>query len=75
MKWRVSHVWRHPPTDGETGMSDGAPAAATHISACHECADSRIYLGVHRRFDATAGRAMGRSIGSYVFENALQPVN
>jgi hypothetical protein len=37
-----------------------------------ENAESRIYLGIHWRFDATQGIAMGDAVGNYVYENALQ---
>ncbi|MDB5959672.1 MAG: hypothetical protein JWP59_966 [Massilia sp.] len=41
-----------------------------------ENGQSRIYLGVHWQFDKTAGMAMGRMIGDYVFEHGLvQPGN
>ncbi|MEW2141626.1 carbohydrate binding domain-containing protein [Micromonospora vinacea] len=39
--------------------------------AAEENALSRIYLGVHYRFDAEAGLATGRSVGAYVFANRL----
>ena len=32
---------------------------------------SRIYIGVHWRFDKTSGSALGRRIGDYVFERGL----
>ncbi|WP_327039899.1 phosphatase PAP2 family protein [Micromonospora ureilytica] len=40
--------------------------------AAEENALSRIYLGVHYRFDAEAGLATGRSVGAYVFANRLR---
>ena len=40
--------------------------------AAEENALSRIYLGVHYRFDADAGLATGRSVGAYVFANRLR---
>ncbi|WP_444950859.1 carbohydrate binding domain-containing protein [Micromonospora ureilytica] len=40
--------------------------------AAEENALSRIYLGVHYRFDAEAGIATGRSVGAYVFANRLR---
>lgn len=46
----------------------------TFSQATQENADSRIYLGVHWRFDATAGVAQGTAIGNRVFETALIPV-
>ncbi|MFC5926836.1 carbohydrate binding domain-containing protein [Micromonospora vulcania] len=41
--------------------------------AAEENAMSRIYLGVHYRFDAEAGMATGRSVGAYVYANRLRP--
>ncbi|PYC68501.1 hypothetical protein C7C45_18760 [Micromonospora arborensis] len=41
--------------------------------AAEENAMSRIYLGVHYRFDAEAGLATGRSVGAYVYANRLRP--
>jgi hypothetical protein len=35
--------------------------------------DSRIYLGVHWRFDQDAGLNQGRAIGDFVFNNYLLP--
>ncbi|WUR62060.1 carbohydrate binding domain-containing protein [Micromonospora chokoriensis] len=40
--------------------------------AAEENALSRIYLGVHYRFDADAGLATGRSVGAYVYANLLR---
>lgn len=42
--------------------------------AARENSDSRVYLGVHWRFDQDAGMTMGNRIGEYVFEHALRPV-
>jgi hypothetical protein len=39
-----------------------------------ENAESRIYLGVHYRFDATFGNTCGNSIGDYVGDNLLLAV-
>ena len=41
--------------------------------AARENALSRIYLGVHYRFDADAGLATGGSVGAYVYANRLRP--
>jgi membrane-associated phospholipid phosphatase len=40
-------------------------------AAAEECARSRLYLGIHFRYDATAGVELGRRIGRYVIENYL----
>jgi hypothetical protein len=36
---------------------------------------SRVYLGVHYRFDADLGYASGTQLGNYVFRNFLRPVS
>ncbi|WP_437979495.1 vanadium-dependent haloperoxidase [Sorangium sp. So ce117] len=42
--------------------------------AAHENAISRIYLGVHYRFDAMAGLRQGKGVGDAVFDRILQPL-
>ncbi|KYF83700.1 chloroperoxidase [Sorangium cellulosum] len=42
--------------------------------AAHEVAISRIYLGVHWRFDAENGLRQGRAVGDAVFDGVLQPL-
>ncbi|HEY2106451.1 MAG TPA: hypothetical protein VGH29_11735 [Candidatus Binataceae bacterium] len=39
-----------------------------------ENGQSRIYLGIHWRFDKTQAIAQGRKVADYVFENALTPL-
>ncbi|MBI5582142.1 MAG: phosphatase PAP2 family protein [Deltaproteobacteria bacterium] len=39
-----------------------------------ENGQSRIYLGIHWRFDKTKGIMQGRRVADYVFENSFQPV-
>lgn len=46
----------------------------TLTQAITENAMSRIYLGIHWNFDATAGNKMGTDIADYVFNNALLPL-
>jgi SAM-dependent methyltransferase len=42
--------------------------------AAAENGDSRIYLGVHWRFDDTYGQQTGRAIADHVFDNDFGPV-
>ncbi len=42
--------------------------------AITENTDSRVWLGVHWRFDQTYGEAMGKEIAEYIFANFFQPV-
>jgi hypothetical protein len=47
----------------------------TFNQAAGENALSRIYLGIHYNFDATAGIKCGDEIADYVFEHALVPLS
>jgi len=42
-------------------------------SAAMECAMSRLYLGIHFRYDSIEGNRLGRRIGEYALANALTP--
>ncbi|HEY7119248.1 MAG TPA: vanadium-dependent haloperoxidase [Tepidisphaeraceae bacterium] len=42
--------------------------------AALEGALSRIYAGIHYRFDSDDGLVLGRDVGGYVFANELQPI-
>jgi len=46
----------------------------TLSQAEEENGQSRIYLGIHWRFDKTGGIAQGRHVGAYVMSNAFLPV-
>ncbi|WP_438028271.1 hypothetical protein [Sorangium sp. So ce233] len=43
--------------------------------ASQENASSRIYLGVHWRFDAVEGMRQGKKIGGAVFDGVLRPLD
>ncbi|WP_341720418.1 carbohydrate binding domain-containing protein [Micromonospora sp. FIMYZ51] len=54
--------------------ASGVTRSFTSFSqAATENAVSRIYLGVHFRFDADAGVASGEALAAYVFANRLRP--
>ena len=42
-------------------------------SAARQCGDSRVYLGIHFRYDSVAGVALGRQVGLNVLEVLLAP--
>jgi hypothetical protein len=44
-------------------------------TAAQEEADSRIYGGIHFRFDSVAGQQIGGNVGRYVVRNFLTPEN
>jgi hypothetical protein len=35
---------------------------------------SRVYLGIHFRYDAEAGNDLGKQIGSYILAHLLRPI-
>ena len=42
--------------------------------AARENADSRIYLGIHWKFDADEGVLVGNEVADFAYENYLKPV-
>jgi hypothetical protein len=54
----------------------GGPRSYTSFSqAANEMANSRIYGGIHFRFDCVAGLGIGRDVAHYVVDNYLRPVS
>ena len=53
----------------------GKPRSYTSLTqAAQENADSRVWLGVHWRFDQMEGQALGASVADYVYSSAFTPV-
>ncbi len=75
----IAFDWMSDEFNGVTRDADGnvRPVVVRHYDNLTEPQvenhDSRIYLGVHWRFDQDAGDAMGTSVANYVFSNILQP--
>ncbi len=61
------NTWEGTPSEGRTRsyLSFGQMA--------NEEANSRIYGGIHFRFDSEAGQSIGRNVGNYVFLNFMRP--
>ncbi len=55
----------HPPTRDFESFSEAAM----------QCGLSRIYLGIHFRYDSVEGVRLGESVGNNVVEHQLRPVN
>jgi len=60
-----AHTW-----DGAGGATRGY---AGFTAMADEEANSRIYGGIHFRFDNVAGQSIGRNVGNYVFQNFMRP--
>jgi membrane-associated phospholipid phosphatase len=55
--------------------SDSLPGVtrsfASFSATAQECSDSRVYAGIHWRFDVQAGQAVGKEVGDYVATHFL----
>jgi len=54
-----------PPTRSFTSFS----------AAAHECALSRVYLGIHFRYDSEQGERLGKKVGAYAWDHYLQSID
>jgi hypothetical protein len=45
----------------------------TFSAAAMECALSRMYLGIHFRYDSDEGNRLGTRIANHIFNNFLKP--
>ena len=57
------------------GLGGGSRTYHKFSAAAWENAISRLYLGVHYRFDATDGNRAGTDLGKYVARNYLRPIS
>jgi membrane-associated phospholipid phosphatase len=62
------------PMSGKIAMNPPTRSFASFPAAALECAMSRVYLGIHFRYDSVAGNELGRNVGGYVLEKYLTPV-
>ena len=59
------------PFSPKIAMDPDTRSFASFAAAAEECALSRIYLGIHFRYDSEAGIELGRTIGAYAVDNHL----
>lgn len=59
------HTWE--------GAGGATRSYKSFTAMANEAADSRVYGGIHFRFDNDAGQSIGRSVGNYVFQNFMRP--
>ena len=64
----VTATWKQ-----SNGQPDVVHQFATLWDVAQEAADSRIYGGIHYRFDSEAGQAAGKAVAEYVFANFVTP--
>jgi len=59
------------PMSGKIAMDPPTRSFDSFSAAAEECALSRVYLGIHFRYDSTYGTDLGNAIGGWVVEKAL----
>ena len=70
----VSDEFNGQTRDHNGNLRPYRPRSFSNLSqAEEENGQSRIYLGIHWRFDKTEGIASGRRVGDYVFDHAFRP--
>ena len=70
----VSDEYNGLTRDNHGNVRPRIPRTFTSLSqAEEENGQSRIYLGIHWRFDKTEGIALGRRVADYVFANVFLP--
>lgn len=60
------------PGSAKIAMNPATRSFESFSAAARECAWSRVYLGIHFRYDAIEGNRLGNRIGGYVVSNLLQ---
>jgi membrane-associated phospholipid phosphatase len=71
-KMEVPQVDEAGPMTGKVRMTPPTRSFASFQQAAMECALSRVYLGIHFRYDAVAGNQLGRNVGGYAVQNSLK---
>lgn len=69
---RIPQVDLAGPFSGKIDMAPPTRQFASFSDAAMECALSRVYLGIHFRYDSTAGNKLGRQVGARLVETRLQ---
>jgi alkanesulfonate monooxygenase SsuD/methylene tetrahydromethanopterin reductase-like flavin-dependent oxidoreductase (luciferase family) len=62
------------PFSGKIAMHPPQRHFDSFAKAADECGLSRVYLGIHFRYDSEQGVALGRLVGAKVVDNFLQPL-
>lgn len=71
---RTEQVDKAGPFSGKIAMDPPTRSFDSFADAAWECSLSRVYLGIHFRYDSTEGNALGKRIGRVGVEGYLRPV-
>ncbi len=61
------------PLSGKIAMHPPTRSFESFAAAAQECGLSRVYLGIHFRYDSIEGVKLGRRVGENVVLNLLRP--
>jgi hypothetical protein len=67
-------VDRAGPFSGKVTMEPPTRSFDSFREAAMECAMSRVYLGIHFRYDSEEGFSLGRQVGNYAWDEFLTPI-
>lgn len=70
----IAEVDSAGPMSGKIKTDPPTRSFKSFSEAALECAMSRIYLGIHFRYDSVEGNRLGTQIGNYACNHFLQPV-
>lgn len=62
------------PMSGKIRMAPPTRSFESFPAAALECSLSRVYLGIHFRYDSLAGNELGNNVGGYAMQKFLVPV-
>ena len=71
IRMETREVDKAGPMSGKIAMNPATRSFASFPAAALECALSRVYLGIHFRYDSVAGNELGRNVGAYAVAHSL----
>ena len=71
---RIPQVDLAGPFSGKIQMHPPTRSFANFSAAAMQCGLSRIYLGIHFRYDSIEGVRLGEAVGKHVVETTLAPL-
>lgn len=71
-------MWTHQvdqagPLSAKIKMIPPTRSFKSFSAAAHECSLSRVYLGIHFRYDSTEGERLGKKVATYGWNDYLRP--
>jgi membrane-associated phospholipid phosphatase len=72
---RTPEVDEAGPLSAKVRMVPPTRSFTSFSAAAHECALSRVYLGIHFRYDSEQGERLGKKVGTYAWDHYLQSID